>query len=128
MREKSAMSTLQLSHPRSPETLEQRFCRLAMAWKAGRNGLSTAKRMAAHPAYQEIIGLGEPVVPLIIAELEREPDHWFIALHTITGASPLPEESRGNLAAMARAWADWWRGKTNDAGEPRRRGPDVAVS
>jgi hypothetical protein len=106
------MSTLPSLNPRSAETLEQQFRRLANAWRTGRNGLSTAKRMAAHPAYQEIIAIGEPVVPLIIAELECEPDHWFIALHAITGASPVPEEARGNLAAMARAWIDWWRGKT----------------
>jgi hypothetical protein len=106
------LETLRCSNTHSPETLEQRFRRLAMAWKAGRYGLSTAKRMATHPAYQELIAMGEAVVPLIIAELEREPDHWFIALHTITGASPVPEESRGNLAAMSRAWADWWREKT----------------
>jgi hypothetical protein len=85
-----SMLELTAEQQQAPETLEQRFRRLAKAWKAGRSGLSTAKRMAAHPAYHEIFALGEPVVPLIIAEMEREPDHWFIALHAITGASPCP--------------------------------------
>jgi hypothetical protein len=107
----NAILELTAEQQRAPETLEQHFRRLANAWKAGRSGLTTAKRMAAHPAYHEIIALGEPVVPLIIAEMEREPDHWFIALHAITGASPVPDKARGNLADMARAWADWWRGK-----------------
>ncbi len=97
--------------PAKSETLEQRFHRLAKAWKEGRNSLSTAKRMAAHPAYQEIIAMAEAVVPLIVAELERKPDHWFIALHAITGASPVPESVRGDLTAMAEAWIRWWREK-----------------
>ena len=34
--------------------------------------------------YQRIIGMGLPVVPLILEELEREPDQWFWALEAIT--------------------------------------------
>lgn len=84
------------------------FAALVREWKIGRNALSTAKRMAEHPAYQAIIRLGREAVPLIIEELRREPDHWFIALHVITGASPVPEESRGKLSEMTRAWVEWW--------------------
>jgi adenine-specific DNA-methyltransferase len=89
--------------------ISKEFKRLVSEWKVNRRSTSTAKRMAAHPAYQSIIQLGRPAVPHILAELERELDHWFIALHEITGASPVPEASRGKLAEMAKAWADWWR-------------------
>jgi hypothetical protein len=65
--------------------------------------------MAAHPAYRAIVGLGKPVVPLLLAELEREPDHWFIALHELTGAEPVPEEARGRIEEMAVAWIEWGR-------------------
>ena len=68
--------------------------------------------MARHPAYEEIIGLGVAVVPLILLELEREPDHWFIALKRLTGADPVTAEHRGDLRAMARDWTDW--GKANN--------------
>lgn len=89
--------------------LEQEFQRLVADWKATRVTKSTVKRMAAHPAYQAIISMGWPAVPLILSELEREPDHWFIALHAITGASPVPKESQGKLDEMAKAWMAWWR-------------------
>ena len=60
-----------------------------------------------HPAYQEIIGMGERAVPLLLAELRREPDDWFWALHAITGANPVPAASRGNARTMAEAWLRW---------------------
>ena len=55
--------------------------------------------------------MGQVVVPLLLAELVREPDHWFIALHELTGAGPVPKESRGRLHEMAAAWVSW--GKDN---------------
>ena len=65
--------------------------------------------MAMHPAYQKIIGMGPRVIPLILAEIEHRPDHWFWALHSLTGVDPVPRESQGNLAKMAAAWLDWAR-------------------
>ena len=65
--------------------------------------------MAEHQAYQKIIAMGNDVVPFIIKEMEREPDHWFIALYAITGANPVPSESRGHIDEMTQAWIDWWR-------------------
>jgi hypothetical protein len=63
--------------------------------------------MADHPAYREIIGTGVAAVPYLLAESERRPDHWFVALHQITGADPVPKESRGRIKAMAAAWIRW---------------------
>ncbi len=65
-----------------------------------------AARMANNPAYQRIIALGMAAVPLILAELRQRPDHWFVALHTITGANPVPPESR-TVQEMANAWLAW---------------------
>lgn len=50
-------------------------------------------------------------MPLILAELQRETDHWFWALEAITGENPVPESDLGDMAASARAWTDW--GKKN---------------
>jgi hypothetical protein len=44
---------------------------------------------------------------LIMRELESSPDHWFWALHAITGADPVPESSRGVMRDMVKAWLDW---------------------
>lgn len=62
-----------------------------------------------HPAYQRIIGFGLPAVPLILAELRRELDHWFWAFKAITGEDPVPAERRGNMKEMAEIWLEWGR-------------------
>ena len=51
--------------------------------------------------------MGEPATPWILQRLADKPDHWFVALHQITGASPVPKESRGRLKEMTAAWLDW---------------------
>lgn len=62
-------------------------------------------------AYQKIIGMGEPVIPLILAELERQPGHWSWALTAISGEDPIPPTARGRLDQMASIWLQWGREK-----------------
>lgn len=95
---------------RSPDD-EARFRQLAREWRKGTAHLSSAARMAKHPAYQEIIRMGESAVPLLLAELARKPGHWFLALHTITGANPVPPGSEGNINEMVQAWIRWGKDK-----------------
>lgn len=66
-------------------------------------------QMVAHPAYLQIIGLGRAVLPYLLDELARQPDHWFHALSAITGEDPIPPSAEGNLAAMTPAWLAWGR-------------------
>jgi hypothetical protein len=89
--------------------LEATFLDLAAQWERATGMLSRVQKMVMHPAYQRIIGMGQPVVPLILRELEREPDHWFWALEAITGANPVLPEQRGRLDEMAAAWLAWGR-------------------
>jgi hypothetical protein len=91
------------------EMLAERFQRLAAAWRVETAFLSSSTRMAEHPAYQEIIQMGPPVVPLILADLAQKPDHWFSALRTITGANPVDPGDSGRLDVMAEAWLRWGR-------------------
>ena len=91
--------------------LETRFRTLVKQWKKETQADSSILRMIRHPAYQEIIGMGEPVVPLLLAELEHEPDFWFAALQKITGADPVPKASAGKIEEMTKAWIDWGRDK-----------------
>jgi hypothetical protein len=85
----------------------QRFDRLAREWKEKSRYLSNSVQMAMLAPYQRIIGMGEPAVPLILAELQREPDHWFWALEAITEANPVPAEAAGKVRQMAEAWIAW---------------------
>ena len=51
-------------------------------------------------AYQQIIGMGAEALPFIFRELQKEPDHWFWALHAITGENPVSKNAAGDLKAM----------------------------
>ncbi len=102
------------------EGRDKRFHDLVSAWKRERGPHSSSARLAEHPAYQQIIGMGPEVIPLLLGELEREPDHWFRALHALTGADPVPAESRGKVREMAAAWLRWGasRGISRDKWSP----------
>jgi hypothetical protein len=103
----------QTNHPElvASRTLEadidRRFHRLVDEWKDGTRFLSSIHDMVSHPAYLQIIGMGQEALPLLINELRREPDHWFVALQAITGTNPIPFSACGNVDAMARAWLNW---------------------
>jgi len=49
--------------------------------------------------------MGTPVVPLILLELKRQPDHWFWALVAITGQNPVSPES--NFDRAVETWLEW---------------------
>lgn len=83
------------------------FERLTAEWKQETAHLSSPAAIAGHPAYQEIIGMGEKAIPLILQDLQQAGGQWFRALRSISGESPIRPEDRGNIAAMARAWVDW---------------------
>jgi hypothetical protein len=89
--------------------IEEMFLELAEQWRRETGMMSLVTKMSMHPAYQRIIGMGQAVVPLILRELEQEPDHWFWALQAITGANPVKSEQRGRLKQMAEAWIQWGR-------------------
>jgi len=91
-----------------PEYLIQNtFQSLATMWRNETKYSSSPTEKNNHWAYQQIIGIGWPVVPVLLRELEVNPDHWFYALRKITGANPVPPESRGKLNEMASAWLHW---------------------
>jgi len=85
----------------------ERFEALAERWEEETFFLSNSERINAHPALQEIISMGEPIVPLILERMRAQGGHWFEALQQITGARPVPPESRGRIREMAQAWLDW---------------------
>lgn len=88
-------------------SLEQRFRALAQQWKDDTRFLSSVHEMVSHPAYLRIIGMGQLAVPLLLEELRRAPDHWFVALQAITGVNPIPAAASGDVDKMAQAWLSW---------------------
>ncbi|HET6882739.1 MAG TPA: hypothetical protein VFI31_21405 [Pirellulales bacterium] len=86
----------------------ERFRALASTWKQETKLFSNVNKRAMHPAYQNIIGMGPPVVRCILLDLaEHGPNDWFWALTAITGENPISEEIAGNMQAMTEAWLQW---------------------
>jgi hypothetical protein len=93
------------------EDLHDRFARLAAEWGRDTEHLSFMRDITAHPAYQQIIGLGPAALPLILGELKERGGHWFHALRAITRENPIPDEHRGKVRLMKEAWLNWGRQK-----------------
>lgn len=90
------------------ETLAEQFQRLARLWCLETAYVSSTSEMTAHPAFQEIVGLGAPVIPLLLRELENgTPGHWHRALRRITGVDPVPTAARGNVEEASNSWLRW---------------------
>lgn len=85
--------------------LETRFHQLADQWRSETRHLSSLSKMALHPAYQKIIGFGQPAIPLILAELQQRPDHWLWALHAISGEDPA--QPNVTFREAVEAWIEW---------------------
>ena len=85
----------------------QRFTELADQWEMETVFLSKVGDACQHPAYQEIISMGEPLVPLILQRMTGEWGHWDCALGDITGANPVKRSDWGNIAAIQASWQEW---------------------
>jgi hypothetical protein len=84
------------------------YFRAALARWHGETELSSllaAKR--DHPAYRQILDLGEEAIPLILREIQVRPSFIFMALHDITGEDPIASEHRGRLPLMIEDWLKW---------------------
>ena len=85
----------------------ERFQKLADQWENETVLLSTSDQATEHPAYQSIVSMGEPAVPLILERMQSQGGHWFHALHDITNADPVKPADRGNVEAMQASWQEW---------------------
>lgn len=87
--------------------LQARFDALVGRWLEDTQLSSSLRDIVGHSAYQEIIAMGRPAVPLILRDLARQPRHWSPALKAITGATPVPKEHAGKVALIAKDWLRW---------------------
>jgi hypothetical protein len=91
--------------PASYKDLEERFQRLANQWRNETEHISSIAKACMHRAYQHIIGMGYDAVPLLLRELQQDPDHWFWALNAITEEDPARSEDTFDGAVSA--WLEW---------------------
>jgi len=101
------MSASTIATALGTKDIQERFRRLASEWKKQSHYMSNTAQMAMLKPYQRIIGMGWPVVPLILEEMRREPDQWFWALEAITEENPVPQEAAGMVPLMTQAWIEW---------------------
>lgn len=69
--------------------------------------ISSPTQIALHPSYQEIIGMGKNIFPLLIKKLDETPIFWFWALEAIAGINPVPKSHRGNIPEIVKDWKKW---------------------
>lgn len=86
-----------------PVLSRETFERLADEWLRERPRGIDIVQLTRHPAYQDIIGLGESAVPWILQRLAHKPDHWFVGLSTI-GMNKLRGLSGWRAAATTSSW------------------------
>ena len=89
-----------------PKTCDQ-FEALLQKWHNETALLSSGTAIVSHAAYTQIIGMGEVVIPFILMQLQKNPQHLFLALFHITGENPIPLSHAGNLEKMTADWLDW---------------------
>ena len=89
--------------------VEDRFAELVTEWRRGTGGLSSPKAITTHPAYQQIMQIGEAALPMIFRELQENGGWWYPALRALTRENPVPEEAKGQPPLNREAWLEWGR-------------------
>ncbi len=92
---------------RQQENYIQRFYNLLETWRGDLKHISSITDAALHPSYQQIIGMGEKILPFILKELESKPLYWFWAVKAITHVDPVPPADKGKVQKMKDAWLKW---------------------
>lgn len=90
-----------------------RFRALADRWLRETGMESVSYFRWIHPAYMQIISMGDDAIPLIFEELTQKPAHWLSALEILTEDKRSHDPVRPN-ATYKQAIEDWIKwGKEN---------------
>ena len=69
---------------------------------------SRAQDIIDHPAHDELMWYGKSAIPFVIADLRKEPFHWFMTLYMLTGHNPIRQEHAGYVEKMRQDWLSWY--------------------
>jgi hypothetical protein len=88
------------------------FVELADELAAAARGLSSTKRAARHPAYGEILAMGDAAIPWLIERLEKPGDRplWLRLLGSLTPFEP--GAGRETISDAALAWVEWGKSRS----------------
>ena len=90
---------------RPAPSLCKKFSRLSQQWSSDTVFYSSSHDIVMHWAYQQVIGLGRQVVPLIYEEMVAGRLHWTWALSAILGEDPASGTDSPKDATDA--WIKW---------------------
>jgi len=90
---------------------KRKFFQLASNWKNETRRFSTSLHKTSNDNYIDIMLLGTEVIPIILEELKRKSDHWFLALkhlaRKLNQEDPVPKEHLGDMEKMREDWLRW---------------------
>lgn len=86
---------------------KREFNKLADQWEADTVGFSFIERKAIHPAYKQIIQMGDNALLPMLERLRDKGGHWQIALTEITGENPAIDAQ--TMSKQRSAWLAWGR-------------------
>ena len=92
-------------------TTRTQFYALVREWRSDTAAVSVDARKFRHPAFQKIVAMGWPAVPLLLHEIEHTSGHFDVALREITGDDPVPTKAAGDMRRVVKAWLQWGRRK-----------------
>lgn len=85
----------------------QKFDMLASTWQKETLLSSSSNDIYSNQSYLEIIGMGKKALPYIFSDLSKNPNHWFVALKSITGIDAVQPAHRGDMVRMTQDWISW---------------------
>ena len=93
------------------KSTEELFYDLARNWKIETSIYSIASKKYINSNYLGIIGMGvsygEPIIKLILEDLNRDVEYWHFALLKITNQNPVPKSDIHSLKKTREAWLKW---------------------
>ncbi len=61
-----------------------------------------------HPAYRQLIQLGEPAIPHIMERYREDDLPWGFVLDEITGSHVIENPDNFNPREVKKRWLEWW--------------------
>lgn len=93
------------------DAVRDKFLVLAEQWRNETGHISNMIFRFMNRNYQQIIAMGDDIVPIILEDIQIKPDHWFWALEMITNENPVKHDHAGRVNLMIQDWLEWGRNR-----------------
>jgi hypothetical protein len=97
----------------SKKKLEKKFKELSLRIR-NHARFTKLEFLIQEAAYKELIAMGKDILPLLIQELEVNPEYWFHALKTITSQNPIKRGNQNKNSLIANDWKEWFQSQNGN--------------